>query len=245
MKSLRELYYSLPRLRELAFSGPPLQRWREKSVKSFIKILKESGLKRGKLLEVGCGAGFLSRRIGKLFPQFDILAIDLSPELISWATRRNKLPNVRFECKDFLQIEGKFDVIMMMEVLPVVGDHHKKFVEKMHILLNDGGLGIVTHLRPGFYPDFFKNLWRFMKVGEIISTEPESFLKMVEIYGFSAYYYSLDYLEGKYIVVMRRGGRVDEGARFEIAYPRKGDRGFESHPLRHNSKESQHDGRGR
>lgn len=240
MKSLKELYYSLPRLRELAFSGPPLQRWREKSIKSFINILKESGLKRGKLLEVGCGAGFLSRRIGKLFPQFDILAIDLSPELIDWATRRNNLSNVKFEYKDFLEVEGKYDVIIMMEVLPVIGGYHEKFIGKMYALLNDGGLGIVTHLRPSLYSDFFRKLWMVMKVGEIISIEPESFLKTVEIYGFSAYYYSLDYLEGKYIVVMRRGGRVDEGARFEIAYPRKGDRGFESHPLRHNSKESQY-----
>ncbi len=191
---------------------------------------------------MGCGAGFLSRRIGKLFPQFDILSIDLSPELISWAKRKNKLPNVRFECKDFLEIEGKFDVIIMMEVLPVVGRYHEEFIEKMRDLLDEGGIGIVTHLKPGIYTNIYSRLWKLMKVGKIVSKEPESFLTMVEIYGFSAYYYSLDYLEGKYIVVMRRGGRVDEGARFEIAYPHKGDRGFESHPLRHDSKESQYDG---
>ncbi len=240
MKSFKELYYSLPRLRELAFSGPPLQRWREKSVRSFIEILKIIGKRGGRILEVGCGAGFLSRRIGKFFPEFEVLGVDISCELINWAKNKNSLPNVRFECKNFLEVQERYDVIVMMEVFPVLGENHERFIKKMYALLNEGGLGIVTHLRPALYSKFFRKLWGLMKVGEITSVEPEDFLKMVEINGFSAYYYSLDYLEGKYIVVMRRGGRVDEGARFEIAYPRKGDRGFESHPLRHNSKESQY-----
>ncbi len=221
MKTFRELYYALPRLRELAFSGPPLQRWREKSVKGIFHILKNSGIKKGKLLEVGCGAGFLARKLGVHFPSLNILAIDISPELINWAKRRKNPPNVNFMVQDFLNFEGEFDVVISMEVMPVIGGLGDKFLDQFAKVTKPGGLLILTHLRPNIYTRLYRKFWKAFRIGEIVGEHPEEFLKKVEKRGFSGYYYSLDYLEGKYMVVMRRGGRVDEGARFEIAYPRK------------------------
>ena len=190
-------------------------------MKNIIKVLKARDINGGKVLEVGCGAGFLSRKLGEHFPSLNILAIDISPELIRWARKRAKTPNVRFETMDFLRIRGAFDVVIAMEVLPVIGDLEEKFLEKFRDVTKPGGLLIITHLRPGVYTKFYKKFWDTFKIGRINAVHPDEFIKKVEKWGFSGYYYSLDYLEGKYIVVMRRGGRVDEGARFEIAYPRK------------------------
>ncbi len=203
-------YYSLPFLRELAFSGPPLQIWREKSVRAFIGEISKLGLKRAKILDVGCGAGFLSRKIGFYFHEFEVTGVDLSEALINWARKKNSFPNVEFISQDFLKIEGEYDLIVSMEVLPVIGSRMQEiFVEKMSALLREGGYAIVTHLRPSVYSKLYKKYWEVLKIGEIHAIEPEEFIKMVEIYNFSGYYYALDYLEGKYIVVMRRGGRVD------------------------------------
>ncbi len=205
-----KFYYSLPFLRELAFSGPPLQMWREKSVKAFIYHISRLNVREARVLEVGCGGGFLARKIGLFFPDFKVTAIDLSESLIKWAKRKNRLPNVEFLAADFFDIEGEYDIIVSMEVLPVVGQENQmRFVEKMSDLLKVGGHGIITHLRPSVYSRLYRRYWEVLKIGEIHAIEPTEFVKMVEIYNFSGYYYALDYLEGKYIVVMRRGGRVD------------------------------------
>ncbi|GEM_PF-729618 len=205
-----KFYYSLPFLRELAFSGPPLQVWRERSLRAFIREISNLGLKNARVLDAGCGAGFLSKKIGLYFPHFEITGVDISEPLVRWARSRNNLPNVRFVSQDFLKVEGEYDLIVSMEVLPVVGSRMQEvFVGKMASLLKGGGYAILTHLRPSVYSELYRKYWKVLKIGEIHAIEPTDFLKMVEIYDFSGYYYALDYLEGKYMVVMRRGGRVD------------------------------------
>lgn len=98
--------------------------------------LAEQGRRDLEIIEVGCGAGWLSPRL----LQFGrVTATDLADELIARARRRT--PEVRFVAGDFGELEfgdEVFDVVVSLEVLAHVADQ-RAFVTKLHRLLRPGG----------------------------------------------------------------------------------------------------------
>jgi trans-aconitate 2-methyltransferase len=71
-----------------------------------------------RILEVGCGVGYVSARMRAAWPAADILAVDLSPTSIEVARRLFGDTGVRFECTrlEELPLEAPCDVIVLMDV---------------------------------------------------------------------------------------------------------------------------------
>jgi 2-polyprenyl-3-methyl-5-hydroxy-6-metoxy-1,4-benzoquinol methylase len=89
-----------------------------------------------KVLEIGCGTGLFTEKFAQ--SGANIIAIDLSPDLLALARQRN-LPNVLFMEKSFedCDLEGPFDAIIGSSVL-----HHLDLARtwsKILDLLRDGG----------------------------------------------------------------------------------------------------------
>ena len=71
-----------------------------------------------RVLEVGCGIGYISARMRRLWPAADIAAVDLSPTSIEVAQHLFGDLGVRFRCarlEDFAP-EAEFDVIVLMDL---------------------------------------------------------------------------------------------------------------------------------
>lgn len=108
--------------------------------------LAEQGRDDLDLIEVGCGAGWLSPQL----LQFGrVTATDLADEVIERARRRT--PEVQFVAGDFRELEfddEAFDVVVSLEVLAHVEDQ-RAFVTKLRRLLKPGGhLLLSTQNRP-------------------------------------------------------------------------------------------------
>jgi 2-polyprenyl-3-methyl-5-hydroxy-6-metoxy-1,4-benzoquinol methylase len=89
-----------------------------------------------KILEIGCGAGLLTEKFAR--SGADIIAVDLSPELLDIARGRG-LAGVRFLEKNFedCDVEGPFDAVIGSSIL-----HHlelERTWKKIFSLLKPGG----------------------------------------------------------------------------------------------------------
>jgi len=96
----------------------------------------DTATERPRILEVGCGVGWLSRRLAALG---DVTAVDLSDEVISRARQRH--PEVSFVAGDFLTLAietESYDVVVSLEVLAHVVDQ-PAFVSKVARCLRPGG----------------------------------------------------------------------------------------------------------
>lgn len=109
------------------------------------KIIKQFSEKiEGKnILDVGCGTGVLYQPLINAKAE-SITSIDLSDKMINIA--KEKFPKGNFICDDILtwKTDLKFDTIIMYNVYPHLMNK-QKLVDKVHSLLNEGGVFIVAH----------------------------------------------------------------------------------------------------
>ena len=89
-----------------------------------------------RILEIGCGTGMFTAAFAK--SRADIVAVDISPDLLAKAAERN-LARVRFVQKNFedCELEGPFDAVIGSSVL-----HHldiERALPKIFNLLKPGG----------------------------------------------------------------------------------------------------------
>lgn len=88
------------------------------------------------IIDVGCGTGWMSRR---LLPFGSVVGIDLSHEVL--ATAQKRIPEARFMAGDFMQMdlaEIRADVVVTLEVLTHVADQGA-FLQRISQLLRPGG----------------------------------------------------------------------------------------------------------
>jgi ubiquinone/menaquinone biosynthesis C-methylase UbiE len=73
------------------------------------RLIRQHKPKARTLLELACGTGAIIKTLAK---SYHVVGLDLSPQILSIA--RQKLPHVRFYCKDMVNFDlgKKFDVIM-------------------------------------------------------------------------------------------------------------------------------------
>lgn len=113
-----------------------------------VEIVRSLGLTAPRILEVGCGTGWLT---GKLCALGKVTAIDLSPQAIAVARQRN-LPT-ELIAGDFFAVpfeEGSYDVLVCIETLFYVEDQ-PRFVAKMAALLKPRGHVVVTTINKFVY----------------------------------------------------------------------------------------------
>lgn len=95
-----------------------------------------------KILEIGCGPGNITKYLLSERPDFDILGIDISPNMIELARKNN--PTASFAILDSRkidQIETKYDGIVSGFCLPYLSNiDSQKFIKDCYNLLNKNGL---------------------------------------------------------------------------------------------------------
>ena len=90
------------------------------SIERFCELI---GNDKPKILELGCGPGNVTRLLKLRFPEGQISAIDLAPQMIEIA--RKQLPDVDFlvmDVRDISIIPVKFDAIMSSFCLPFLSN---------------------------------------------------------------------------------------------------------------------------
>ena len=105
------------------------------------------GNERPKILELGCGPGNVTRLLKLRFPESQITAIDLAPQMIEIA--REHLPDVEFmvmDVRDISIIPVKFDAIMCSFCLPFLSrtDADKLIADSASHLVSGGVLYVST-----------------------------------------------------------------------------------------------------
>lgn len=95
-----------------------------------------------KILDVGCGPGNISKYLLAKRPDFDILGIDVAPNMIELAKKNN--PSAEFlvmDSRNSNEIESKFDAIVCGFCLPYLSESDtEKLVQDCYNLLNENGL---------------------------------------------------------------------------------------------------------
>ena len=69
----------------------------------------------GKILEVGCGSGYVGIALAKLKKDVEIFAVDINPDAVKAAQKNAKVNGVKIEVKQsdlFEKIEDKYDWIL-------------------------------------------------------------------------------------------------------------------------------------
>ena len=96
----------------------------------------------GRILEIGCGPGNITKYLLSKRPDFDIFGIDIAPNMIELAKKNN--PSARFavmDCRQIDQISEKYDGIVAGFCLPYLSQaDSRKFIADCYSLLNEGGL---------------------------------------------------------------------------------------------------------
>ena len=127
--------------------------------KKMIRCLPPPGPLR--VLDLACGTGDIARALARRYPSGEIVAVDLSPEMIRLARRRSGSSVVRFELGDMSRIacpDGFFDVVTGGYALRNAPDLAQLLVE-IHRVLKPGGMAA--------FLDFSKSERKSLQAGQL------------------------------------------------------------------------------
>lgn len=97
---------------------------------------------KAKLLEIGCGPGNITKHLLSNRPDFDILGIDVAPNMIELAKKNN--PTARFDIMDGREISNlntKYDGIVCGFCLPYLSQNDsERLILDCYYLLHEDGL---------------------------------------------------------------------------------------------------------
>ena len=117
-----------------------------------VKLNLKPGMK---VLDIGCGWGDLALYLAQL-EDVSVVGVTLSREQHALATRRAEdaglAGRVRFELKDYRDVEETFDRIVSVGMFEHVGvQHYDEFFKKLNALMPDDGLAVIHsigHMSP-------------------------------------------------------------------------------------------------
>jgi arsenite methyltransferase len=109
-----------------------------------------------KVIELGCGPGFYSRKLARHFPQIVVLGLDRCESQLRSARQRaaaQKVTNCRFQRVNALALpfeDASFDVLVASRIFTVLPDH-RRAVAEMFRVLRDGGRCFIAEPRHAFW----------------------------------------------------------------------------------------------
>ena len=108
-----------------------------------------------KVIELGCGPGFYSRKLARQFPEIAVTGVDRSESQVHSARQRAAAENVNncvFERVNALALpcaDGSFDILIAARILTVLPDHERA-VAQMFRVLKPGGRCFIAEPRHAF-----------------------------------------------------------------------------------------------
>ena len=116
----------------------------QKRVNFIVGAIKKYVAGNGRILDVGCGNGVITRAVGEA--GYDITGIDVSEKTINIAKAANSLPNVRFivaGAEGFRMADQFYNAVICSEVLEHLSDPGQ-LLRSIYNCLGDDGILIVT-----------------------------------------------------------------------------------------------------
>jgi len=118
-----------------------LNEWCIRRAEAILLLLRSLGLDRPRILDLGCGTGWLSAMLANLG---STTGVDLAEGVI--ATAKARYPNVTFLAGDILQMSlpaNHFDIVVSQEVIAHVSDQDA-YLDRAFRALKTGGYFLVT-----------------------------------------------------------------------------------------------------
>lgn len=118
------------------------------------RVIDAMDVKAGQqLLDVGCGAGWATRILGKKAPGAQAVGIDVSPETIKKADETSDWTSrARFECSSIEAIDfpdGRFDHVLVLESIEYVEDPAAALASIARVTKSGGRLELVLRRLEG------------------------------------------------------------------------------------------------
>jgi cyclopropane-fatty-acyl-phospholipid synthase len=148
-RRLYELFLDEDRQYTCAYYRDPANSLEQAQLDKKAHIAAKLYLKPGmKVLDIGCGWGGLALYLHRHY-DVDVLGVALAPDQIDFANERAAAlgvsDRVRFELKDYREVEGEFDRITNVGLIEHLGTpHYPRFFSHVHRLLKPDGV-MVSH----------------------------------------------------------------------------------------------------
>jgi trans-aconitate 2-methyltransferase len=93
------------------------------------------------VIDLGCGAGELTRRLADALPDSDVLGVDSSAEMLAKAAAHAR-PGLRFEQRTIEEASGVYDLVFSHAALQWVDDH-PRLIARLMTMVRPGGQLVV------------------------------------------------------------------------------------------------------
>jgi arsenite methyltransferase len=109
-----------------------------------------------KVMELGCGPGFYSRKLARRFPEISVIGVDRSHSQVRAARERalaEKVENCAFERVNALALlsaDASFDVLIASRIFTVLPEHERAIAEMFRVL-KPGGRCFIAEPRYVFW----------------------------------------------------------------------------------------------
>jgi ubiquinone/menaquinone biosynthesis C-methylase UbiE len=109
-----------------------------------------------RVIELGCGPGFYSRKLAQRFPEIDVIGMDRSESQLRAARQRAAAENVNncvFERVNALALpsaDASFDILIASRIFTVLPDHQRAVAEMFRVL-KPGGRCFIAEPRYAFW----------------------------------------------------------------------------------------------
>lgn len=118
-----------------------------------------------RVLEVGCGTGLVTKRIGDKASDGEVWACDISPEAINQAKINAASKNVHFKVIDIVEVGEDFKawipaslhLVVMVDVLEHIPiQRHQELFATIDTVLDDNGMVVLTYPSP-MYQEYLQS----------------------------------------------------------------------------------------
>tara|TARA_Y100000310_G_scaffold345268_1_gene463253 strand:- start:10488 stop:11288 length:801 start_codon:yes stop_codon:yes gene_type:complete len=147
----------------------PANKYRSRIVMDFLKDLFENEGR--KILDAGCGTGFVSRLILK--QGWNCISVDQSPEMIRVSKQKSEVEGLVGDFRQGLVTDlgqfqdGEFEVVLLLGVLPYIEEENEiKVFEECRRVLKKGGYLILAN-----YNELFKMLFNNLGTVKVLNNE--------------------------------------------------------------------------